>query len=174
MSGLTQFLPQDVYGNINAQNNATYATSILYKIAHHICYIVLSSGSGANIIANDSNNDLLLQFNELMQLQDSWFEGGGIAPDKNKLAYFAKKIIESYPKSIALPQIFPTQDGNLLFEWNIEGYPSIDVNLNNMSAYYHTFGIKGEEMEKSFSLITESDFESFFVFLSTHIPSEAL
>ena len=132
-------------------------------------FIISSSGSGAGINASDFNNSLALQFDELMQLQDNWFEGGGFAPDKNKLTFIAKKVIKSYPTFIALPQIAPTQDGNLLLEWDVEGHPSIDINLNDMSAYYHTFGIEGEEMEMSLPLITESDFDAFFVFLSTHI-----
>ena len=170
MNGISHVLPQEVYGNFETQSNAMYATSILNKIADRICNFTSSSGSGARINASDFNNSLALQFDELMQLQDHWFEGGGIAPNKNKLAFFAKKVIESYPTFAALPLIAPTQNGNLLLEWDVEGHPSIDINFNDMSAYYHTFGIEGEEMEKSLPLITENDFDAFFVFLSTHIP----
>jgi len=59
----------------------------------------------------------------------------------------------------------------LLFEWNLEGHPSIDINLKNMDVYYHTFKQNGEELEINFLLNFDDDFESFFNFLSNHIPS---
>ena len=115
------------------------------------------------------NRDLAIQFDKMMQLKDGWFEGEGIVPNAEKLKSFAAKMIENYPESHASPHIVPTQDGNLLFEWDMEGHPSIDIDLKNMNAYFHTFGVDGKEMEKSFMLVTESDFKTFFDFLSSYM-----
>ena len=89
MNAISNVFPRDVYGNFNTQDNVIYAKSILHKITHHICNLISSSGSGAGVNASDFNNSLALQFDELMQLQDNWFEGGGFAPDKNKLSFIA-------------------------------------------------------------------------------------
>jgi hypothetical protein len=117
------------------------------------------------------NFPLVTLFDELSQLQDGWYEGRGIAPDKNKLETIAQKITDSYPEDLVLPTIVPTQEGNLLLEWDVEGDPSTDVDLVDMRASFHAFGPNNEDIEMDFKLNTEDDIESFFAFLSTHIKS---
>ena len=117
------------------------------------------------------NYTLESRFDELAQLKDGWYEGHGIAPDKNKLELIAQKLTDFYPEHLPLPLIVPTHDGNLLLEWNAEGDPSADIDLGGMKASFHAFGVRGQDVEKDFNLSTEGDFESFFVFLSTLIQS---
>jgi len=117
------------------------------------------------------NSQLVTLFDELAQLEDGWYEGQGIAPDKNKLESVAQKFIDFYPENLPLPAIVPTQDGNILLEWDAEGDPSTDIDLGDMRASFHIFGTIGEDVEADFVLSTENGFESFFAFLSAHIQS---
>jgi len=118
-----------------------------------------------------NNYPLAVRLEELAQLQIGWHEGKGIAPDRNKLEILSQKLTDFYPEHLPLPTIVPTQDGNLLLEWDAEGDPSTDIDLNNMRASFHAFGPNGEDVEADFVLNEGSDFEPFFTFLSAHIPS---
>ena len=100
-----------------------------------------------------------------------WYEGQGAVPDANKLKIIAQSLTDSYPEHLPPPMVVPTQDGNLLLEWDAEGDPSTDIDLGNMRAGFHAFGPRGENMEADFPLNAESDFDSFFAFLSTHIQA---
>ena len=117
------------------------------------------------------NFPLMKRFDELAQLEANWYEGQGTAPDKNKLEIIAQKLTDSYPEHLPLPTIVPTQDGNLLLEWDTEGDPSTDIDLGSMKASFHAFGPRGEDIEADFDLSVEGSFETFFAFLSAHIRS---
>ena len=78
--------------------------------------------------------------------------------------------MDSYPEHLPLPTIVPTQDGNLLLEWDTEGDPSTDIDLGSMKASFHAFGPRGEYVEADFDLSADS-FETFFAFLFDHIQS---
>ena len=117
------------------------------------------------------NFPLAKQFNELAQLEAGWYEGQVTAPDKDKLEIIAQKLTDSYPEHLPLPTIVPTQDGNLLLEWDTEGDPSTDIDLCSMKASFHAFGPSDEDIESDFDLSVEGSFETFFAFLSAHIQS---
>ena len=117
------------------------------------------------------NFPLAKQFDELAQLEAGWYEGQGTAPDKNKLEIIAQKLTDSYPEHLPLPTVVPTQDGNLLLEWDTEGDPSTDIDLYSMKANFHAFGPRGEDIEADFDLSVEGSFETLFAFLFAHIQS---
>jgi len=146
------------------------------QAGHHISNVTIdynksetyrSEYSPADVI---KNFPLAKQFDELARLEAGWYEGQGTAPDKNKLKIIAQKLTDSYPEHLHLPTIVPTQDGNLLLEWDTEGEPSTDIDLGSMKASFHAFGPRGEDVEADFDLSMGS-FEPFFAFLSAHIQS---
>jgi hypothetical protein len=114
-----------------------------------------------------------MQFDELARLEAGWYEGRGVAPDTNKLKIIACKMVDAYPEHLPLPTIVPTQDGNLLLEWDADGDPSTDIDLANMQASFHAFGSSGKDVEADFDLSMEVGFEYFFAFLSIHIQSRS-
>ena len=120
------------------------------------------------------NYPLAIQFDELAQLKAGWYEGQGNAPDMDKLEIIAQKLTNSYPEHLPLPNIVPTQDGNLLMEWDSEGDPSIDIYLDEMRASFHAFGPNDEDIESDFSLNTNEDYESLFTFLIGHIKPRSV
>jgi len=115
------------------------------------------------------NYPLATQFDDLAQLETGWHDGSGKAPDHHKLKIIAQKLIDSYPEQLLLPIIVPTQDGNLLLEWDAEGDPSVDINLETMRASFHAFGQQSEDIESDFNLDEDIDYTSFLAFLSQHV-----
>jgi hypothetical protein len=118
------------------------------------------------------NYQLTIQFDELTQLKDGWYEGEGVAPDSNKLKTIAQKLTDSYPEHLPLPTVIPTQDGNLLLEWDTAGDPSVDIDLSDMRANFHAFGANGEDIEADFTLNGENDYKIFFEFLSFNVQAK--
>ena len=66
---------------------------------------------------------LLAKFEKLAALENGWFDGNGLAPDKAQLAVVARQFSDGYAAT-TLPFIAPTPEGNLLFEWHLPGSPS--------------------------------------------------
>lgn len=115
------------------------------------------------------NFEIANRLDELAKLAPGWFEGAGLVPDKDRLAQFAEQLTASYPDGLALPAIFPTQDGNLLLEWDAVGDPSLDVRLADYSASYHAFDDDGADIERDFGLDGESGWSELHAFLSANI-----
>ena len=118
------------------------------------------------------NYPLVTRFEELALLVNGWHDGQGVAPDKEKLAAVARHLTDAYPEHLPLPTIVPTQDGNLLLEWQTDGYPSVDIELSSFTANFHAFKPNGEDVEKDFSLGNSHDWQPFLSFLSEHIRLE--
>jgi hypothetical protein len=106
---------------------------------------------------------------KLFQLENGWFDGQGVAPDKQKIEIVAQNIGIHYPETLPMPIIAPTQEGNLLIEWNAEGSPSVDIDLGKMRASFHAFGKTNEDIEKDFTLNNNKDWAQLFAFLSNNI-----
>lgn len=115
------------------------------------------------------NFQIASRLDELAQLAPGWFEGAGLAPDKERLSQFAEQLVSVYPDSLALPAIFPTQEGNLLLEWDAAGDPSLDVRLVDFTASYHAFDESGADLEGDFTLSTEAGWSELLSFLSTNL-----
>jgi hypothetical protein len=120
------------------------------------------------------NYPLATRFDDLAQLEAGWYEGQGEVPDKEKLHSIAQRMIDFYPDDFPLPNIVPTQEGNLLLEWITVGDPSVDIDLGCMKAGFHAFGTQAEDVEKEFILETNEDFNLLFSFLSKYIQQREL
>jgi len=97
-------------------------------------------------------------------LEDGWFDGRGMAPDADALKRIHEKL-RSISGSVPPPQIIPKPDGNLLLEWQAEGYPSLDIDLATLLANFHAFGVNDEDIERDFHI----DDNDGWYFLSEHI-----
>lgn len=115
------------------------------------------------------NYELVLSFERLSQINEGWFEGKGKALNSNDLQDIAQIMIQFYPEKLTLPSIVPTQDGNLLFEWQTENMPSVDIDLASKNASFHAFGEHDLDIERDFYLTTSENIDDFFAFLSQHI-----
>lgn len=119
------------------------------------------------------NYAIATRMDELAQMQDGWFEGRGIALDAEKLAIVADRLVADYPEKARLPVVVPTQDGNLLLEWNADGSPSLDIRLDNLQASFHAFGPNGVDIERDFNLTSTLEWQTLFGYLSDNIRTDA-
>ncbi len=126
---------------------------------------VLSSES-AEVV---KNFDITNRLDELRLLQPGWFEDAGLALNEARLSLFAESIAANYPDDLPLPAIFPTQDGNLVLEWNAAGDPSLDIRLADFQASFHAFGTDGTDIEQNFSLANETGWTQVHAFLIDNI-----
>ena len=116
-----------------------------------------------------ANYQLVSRFDSLTTMEKGWFEGNGIAPEKEPLMAVAERFVGNYPETLPLPAIVPTQEGNLLFEWDVPGSPSVDLELASMRADFHAFLPGGGDLEQDFSLTTDEDWKAFFTFLDENL-----
>jgi hypothetical protein len=106
------------------------------------------------------------RFEELRGVQDGWHDGQEQAPDREKLDIIASRLIGHYPEKAALPVIIPTPEGNLLFEWNAAGDPSMDVELSTLQADVHAFQADGGDMEGHFDLSKTEEWPKMFALIT--------
>ncbi|MDR3087257.1 MAG: hypothetical protein LBU45_04825 [Azoarcus sp.] len=132
------------------------------------------------VISTDSlevirNYPIVTRFDELAALEDGWYDGEGLAPDKENLATIAEYLTGAYPEDLPLPAIVPTPEGDLLLEWRTQGYPTVDLQLKTpLSASFHAFDPNNDDVEQDFSLKTGQDWAQFLAFLREHIRSEGV
>ena len=165
-------MPENFYDKIRQSGGRSRDYVFVKGVAAYDSWERLQKVIAVEFLEIIKNFQLTMQFDELAQLEAGWYEGQGTAPDKNKLEIIAQILTDSYPEHLPLPTIVPTQDGNLLLEWNAEGDPSTDIDLGGMKASFHAFGAKGEDVEADFDLSADGGLELFFAFLSAHIQSK--
>ena len=116
-------------------------------------------------LSHQLSYQLSAKFGALAALENGWLEGQGLAPDKSQLALVEEKFVADYPENLGFPFIVPTPEGNLLFEWDAPGSPSVDLELASMNAQFHAFAPDGSDIESEFTLSTETEWNDFFAFL---------
>jgi hypothetical protein len=125
-------------------------------------------------LANNSNQPAS-DFDGPAQLKNGWHYGDGASLDPDNLRRIAEIFIHNFPYALPLPQIVPTQDGNLSVEWNTEGMPSIgmpsiDAGISNKIASFQAFGLNSADdlTEKDFDLPAPNMIGQFFECLAKH------
>lgn len=62
--------------------------------------------------------DVQAQLDELRDMKDGWYEGGGLAPAHDGLDWLAVTFDRRYPSDAPLPHIYPTYNGGVRMEWS--------------------------------------------------------
>lgn len=119
------------------------------------------------------NYDLVKRFDELGELQNGWLDGDGSALDPDQLALISEKFANLFPERVPLPVIVATPSGNILFEWELPGDPSVDLSLSRLVAEFHSFGADDLEIECDFELSDENAWNRFFAYLSEQLREQA-
>ena len=109
------------------------------------------------------------RFDELRALKDGWHDGQGVAPNKARLDHVAAKLVGHYPERLPLPAIVPTPEGNLLFEWNAPGDPSVDLELTSLKAAFDAFHPGTGDIQREFHLTEAEEWPKFFAFLAQNV-----
>lgn len=107
------------------------------------------------------NYELANRFDELRGLRAGWHDGNGVALNLPSLNAIAARMVEDYPAKLPLPAIVPTPEGNLLFEWNSQGDPSLDIELPTLRGELHMFHL-GQEVERPFDFSQDQAWPSLF------------
>lgn len=74
--------------------------------------------------------DVSARIDELKLLRAGWLDGGGKALDPTALDQLASAFTMHYPDGLPLPYTFPTEHGNIQFEWRLgDAEPEIEIDL---------------------------------------------
>jgi hypothetical protein len=119
-----------------------------------------------------TNYKLYNRFEEIAALEDGWLDGEGVAPDKEKLGSLGEVLVGDYPEDLPIPAIFPTPEGNLLFEWQLPGDPSCEIDLEAGEAEFHMFSQDGGDVEKILTISGQSGVTELLDYLSKNLPSQ--
>lgn len=109
------------------------------------------------------------RFDELRALGNGWHDGSGVALDAAKLGALSARLVDHYPERLPLPVVVPTPDGDLLFEWNTAGDPSLDIELATLQGRFHAFHPVEGDIEHEFNLAEANEWPKLFAFLSQNL-----
>ncbi|RNI27954.1 hypothetical protein EFA69_17860 [Rufibacter immobilis] len=99
--------------------------------------------------------DVFLRINNLIKLENNWYEGQGKALNKEKLINFGDFFNSYFDNKLALPAIFPTIEGNIQLEWKKENKNVIvGIELETLSSnfFYYNDNEDSDEMESQMIL----------------------
>lgn len=80
--------------------------------------------------------------------------------------------IAQLAESLKHVQLVQCVGGNLLFEWNgagDTGAPSIDVDVEAKTVWFHAFGPDGKDIEREFALAETKQWAPFIAFLLKNV-----
>lgn len=111
-------------------------------------------------------------FGKILALKDGWYNGRGVAPNKQWVRNFAHLWRQFWPRSLPLPAAVPTPDGNVLLEWKGYGNVTVDLDIGKEKAYFHAIDKSGKDIEREFSLAAGGKGTvEFFKFVAGYIQS---
>jgi hypothetical protein len=110
------------------------------------------------------HNELCISlcFQQLLQLEDNWYEGEGKKYDRELLSKFEILFNLNFDYNLPLPGIFPKVDGNIQLEWKVESKNVIaEIDLEGMMTnvfWFHDLN-DTEEIEIILSLVDNRGWE---------------
>lgn len=111
--------------------------------------------------------DFELQFERIKNLKDGWFDEEGHSYDRDALNSFFEDIDHYYPENMVNPYIFPTTEGNILFEWSFRrDEVSLEVDLKDRSALWCSINLLDDkEIIKEINLNIKKDWDTLISML---------
>lgn len=140
---------------------------------HKITAKIIGSFSSADImrkvvevkdVESLPNYELAKRFDTIVALEEGWNDGEGEPFTTDAMQSIAEKITAIYPDTLPLPYIYPTQDGNLLLEWETTDSPSLEIDANRVEASYCDLTTE-EDGEETFKLDNDDAWKNLFEFL---------
>jgi hypothetical protein len=101
-------------------------------------------------------------FEQLLKLEDKWYEGHGKKYDRELLSKFEILFNLNFDYNLPLPGIFPKVDGNIQLEWKVESKNIIaEIDLEGMMTNVFCFHDLNdtEEIEIILSLVDNQGWE---------------
>ena len=108
---------------------------------------------------------------ELKELKDGWYENDGIAPSHVLLDWIVAHIKKYFTYDIPLPYMYPTFEGKVSLEWDINDWNiNIEVCMNDESSF-HSLNTETEEFYE-YDLEHEEDWKELIQYLKKYINGE--
>lgn len=87
--------------------------------------------------------DVASQIDDLRLLQDGWLEGGGRSLSPDGLDWLSAIFDGYYPDELALPRIYPTEDGGVQAEWMLgKNDVSLEIDLDKRRGFWHQLDLE--------------------------------
>ena len=92
--------------------------------------------------------DVTSRLGELRLLENGWLVENSIAPKNEDLDWFLENFEKNYNDELPLPYIFPTAEGNIQLEWEIDNYDiSLEIDFGIHSAEWHNYNQESDTYE---------------------------
>lgn len=92
--------------------------------------------------------DVAAQLTDLAKLEDGWFDGDGLAPDRVALAWLAERFERCWPRDLPSPYLYPTVEGGVQAEWPLPPYDvSLEVDLGARMGEWHALDLETNDDE---------------------------
>jgi hypothetical protein len=86
--------------------------------------------------------DIASRLDEISNLQDGWLDGQGHAPSKDGLVQLGKLFDTSFDADLALPFIYPTAEGGVQAEWNMNDWAvTLEIDLATFRGEYQALNL---------------------------------
>lgn len=82
--------------------------------------------------------DIHAQLEELRLLKQGWFDGEGAPFDPEGMSWLEESVRDHYGRDLPLPHVFPSPDGQILFQWRTAAKSaSLEIDLSEKTGYWH-------------------------------------
>ncbi|MFZ1639933.1 MAG: hypothetical protein WAV07_00555 [Candidatus Contendobacter sp.] len=111
----------------------------------------------------------------LAQLENSWLDGKGRAPDKAQLAWLSTAFDTLYDPTLPLPYLYPTAEGGIQAEWSLGDWEvSLEIDLAGQIAEWQALNLKTQACrEQSLHLANPADWQALNQNLQELSPENA-
>lgn len=105
--------------------------------------------------------DVTNRLDELSKLENGWFNGEGVAPQKADLDWFSELFENHFDTTLPLPFLYPTFSGGIQAEWTTDTYEvSLKIEFDTKTAFYQSLNHKeNSEDESTIHLEEEADWK---------------
>jgi hypothetical protein len=122
------------------QNDPEYIVNLIKRI-------VYLSVESVKIIDALPPIDISYRMKKLEDLSDGWLDGEGKALSKTGIEWFTNQFDQVF-KNVPTPKIYPTPEGGLSLEWQINRHDiSLEINLDDHTAYWHSLNLDKKKSE---------------------------
>lgn len=115
--------------------------------------------------------DVSLRINNLLKLENNWYEGQGKALNKEHLTKFGNLFNSYFNNKLPLPAIFPKIDGNIQLEWKKEDKNVVlDINISSLLSefFYYNSANESDEKEERITLSNKEGWDRLNRLIETY------
>ncbi len=116
--------------------------------------------------------DVSLRINNLLKLENNWYEGQGKSLNKDHLTKFGYLFNSYFDNKLPLPAIFPKIDGNIQLEWKKENNNVVlDIDLASLLSefFFYNSNNELEDKEEQISLSNKEGWNSLNRLIENYI-----